>query len=48
VSAVVDTGVFSAPLVARCRAGTSLEDQYRRHPIGQRLVIATQTLAQPD
>jgi hypothetical protein len=46
VSAVVDTGVFSAPLVARRRASRLLEDQYRRHLIGQSLVIATQTLAE--
>lgn len=42
---VVDTGVFSAPLVARRRVG-DLEDRYRRHLVGQQLVIATQTLAE--
>jgi predicted nucleic acid-binding protein len=39
---VVDTNVFSAPL----RATSPLADLYRRHLVGQRLVIATQTLAE--
>ena len=43
---VVDTNVFSAPLAARRRAGASLQEQYRRHLIGEDLVIATQTLAE--
>lgn len=43
---VVDTGVFSAPLIARRAVGQTLQDQYRRHLIGQQLVIATQTLTE--
>lgn len=43
---VVDTGVFSAPLVARRNSGATLAGQYRRHLVGNELVIATQTLAE--
>ena len=43
---VVDTGVFSAPLLARRTVGKSLHEQYRRHLIGRQLVIAGQTLAE--
>ena len=43
---VVDTGVFSAPLIARREVGQPLQERYRRHLIGQQLVIATQTLAE--
>jgi predicted nucleic acid-binding protein len=43
---VVDTGVFSAPLLARRTVGQPLQDRYRRHLIGQQLVIAAQTLAE--
>lgn len=43
---VVDTGVFSAPLVKRRAAGAPLEDRYRRHLVGHQLVISTQTLAE--
>ena len=43
---VVDTGVFSAPLLARRKIGQTLEEKYRRHLIGHQLVIATQTLAE--
>ncbi|MGZ4681241.1 MAG: hypothetical protein ACXWCM_12975 [Acidimicrobiales bacterium] len=28
---VVDTGVFSAPLLARRKVGQALEEKYRRH-----------------
>jgi len=43
---VVDTGVFSAPLLARRIVGKSLQQQYQRHLVGRQLVIATQTLAE--
>jgi tRNA(fMet)-specific endonuclease VapC len=43
---VVDTGVFSAPLLARRVIGKSLQQQYQRHLVGRQLVIATQTLAE--
>ncbi|MFP3900235.1 MAG: PIN domain-containing protein [Acidimicrobiia bacterium] len=43
---VVDTGVFSAPLLARRVVGKSLQQQYQRHLIGRQLVIATQTVAE--
>lgn len=43
---VVDTGVFSVPLLARRTVGKSLHEQYRRHLIGRQLVIAGQTLAE--
>lgn len=43
---VVDTGVFSAPLLARRVVGKSLQQQYQRYLIGRQLVIATQTLAE--
>jgi predicted nucleic acid-binding protein len=47
VSAVlVDTGVFSAPLLARRAVGQPLQDLYRRHLIGHELAIAAQTLAE--
>jgi hypothetical protein len=39
---VVDTNVFSAPL----RSSSPLTTIYQRHLIGQRLVIATQTVAE--
>lgn len=39
---LVDTNVFSAPL----RPTSPLVDAYRRHLLGQRLVIATQTVAE--
>lgn len=43
---VVDTGVFSAPLIARRAVGQTLHDQYRRHLVGQQVAITTQTLAE--
>jgi hypothetical protein len=43
---VVDTGVFSAPLLARRVIGKSLQQQYQRHLVGRQLVIAAQTLAE--
>lgn len=43
---VVDTGVFSAPLLARRTIGKSLQEKYRRHLVGRQLVISVQTLAE--
>jgi predicted nucleic acid-binding protein len=45
-SVVVDTGVFSASLLARPVVGKSLEQLYLRHLFGRQLVIAAQTPAE--
>jgi predicted nucleic acid-binding protein len=46
MAVVVDTGVFSAPLLIRPTMGKTLEQQYAPHLDGHQPVIAAHTLAE--